>query len=335
VLEETVQESNLPTQQSEVEDEKFFEFEPEDTLDTKADLEAALEELLSGQEIQEDRPRQKSFFPTSVPGEFNQSLMAQVLDNKSAEDRAKILQIAYQSGVEKDDPLFAVMLALGDLEQLIDAKPSEIDQLFDDWKQRWQKELTAAEAAFEAETNRIRTLIRTTEEMYKAQSQAALDVQSQSISNTVESLVRKAALDKVSWDMYALIRAGFILLGTLGAGVVLGLGIPLFAKPPELDPTGSRQLTLEQAEAMNWGLSEAGRFARSHPELIQWARSHEGKYARQFMQWNQTLLSGGRKRVCEKDVERLGVTLTLEGRVAKSGFCTLWTRSPESREFVK
>ena len=111
--------------------------------------------------------------------------------------------------------------------------------------------------------------------------------------------------------------------------------IPRFWKA-ELDPIGARQLTLEQAKALEWGMSDVGKSARKNPELIQWVTSSQGKYAKEFIDWNQVLLTKqGGKLLCEKDAEKLGVVLRLSGREAKTGFCTLWVRSPEKRQYLE
>ncbi len=308
------------------EEETEGEFEQE--------LEVALEAALSESETEDTQA--KSFFPTASSSEqLNQSLIAQVLAGKDSADRAQVLRVAYQAGVEKDDPLFAVLLATGQLEQLLFKKPDEIEELFQKWKKQWQSDLKEAGAILESEREQFRLFLNEVNDTLSLKSKAALDVQKRNISNTVSHLVRQAAFEKVAHDAYALIGAGLVLLGAVGIGVALGLAMPKLAKAPELDPAGPRQLTLEEASALDWGLSEAGKFARSHPELIQWTRSKEGRYARQFMQWNQTLLSGSGLRVCEREVSQLGVTLRLEGREAKSGFCTLWTLPPEKRSFVQ
>ena len=85
------------------------------------------------------------------------------------------------------------------------------------------------------------------------------------------------------------------------------------------DPTGPRQLTLEQAKALDW------------------ATSAEGQFSRKLMHWNQDLLSRDRngQLVCANEVNRLGVTLEmLPNRKATAGFCTLWVQPPNQREFV-
>ncbi|MGK7872523.1 MAG: DUF6753 family protein [Xenococcaceae cyanobacterium] len=283
----------------------------------------------------------KSFFPSTPENErVNQSLINEVLKGKDANYRSHVLRVAYEAEIEKNDPLFAVLLATGQLELLLDKKPAEIEQCFQKWRSLWQSDLQDAQAIFSQELEQVRSLTDNWEEESKAflerQGKAAVNIQQRCIAKSVQDLVRGAAFEKVAHDANALVCAGLVLLGAIGIGVVLGLAIPKFAKAPELDPTGPRQLSLEEAKALDWGLSKAGQFARANPELIQWARSREGQFARKFMQWNQTLLSGKKgQRVCEREHKRLGVTLTLEGKAAKSGVCTLWVKPPHEREFVE
>ena len=237
----------------------------------------------------------------------NQSLLNRVLADKDAQAKAAILRTAYQAQLGKDDPLFVILLATGQLEWLLEEQPEQIKQLFQEWL-----------AIFEQEREQIRLLLDDTEKVLQLKSKAALDVQKRNISKTVTELVRSAALEKVAHDAQALICAGLILLGAIGIGAILGFGVTkyAFSSEVELDPTGARQLTLQQATALNWEMSE------------------QGQYARQLMEWNQTLLSKrGRSRLCEQEVKQLGITLELEGRRARSGYCLLWTKPLAQREF--
>ena len=280
--------------------------------------------------------RPHNFFPGAVSSwQKNESLMSQVLEGKTPKDRAKILEVIYAAEIEKDDPLFAVLLATGQLENLLNKQPTELKQIFRDWKQSWAKELKHSQNILEQEREQIRLLIDEVAENVKEQGQAALNVHKRNISKSVSDLVRKAAFEKLALNVNALIFAGLFLLGAVGIGFVLGLSVHSAAKKPTLAPGEPRQLTLEEASAMDWGMTEAGQFARSNPELIKWLRSSEGQYARQLMSWNQTLLSGKGKKLCEKDVLELGVTFKLEGRLSKNGFCLLWVRPPEQRKFVE
>lgn len=315
-------------------------FEPQDqppgttepvTLDPE--LAADLEDFLAGSETSlESAATARSAFPTSASSRrLNESLLAQVLRGRSLEDQSKILRHAYRAGVEKNDPLFSVLLSTGEIENLLVEQPEQIRQEFDDCTQEFRGQLQQATALFTAERNRLRALLRDSQRTFEQQSQAALDVQNQNISDSVTHLVRKAAFNKVAHDAWALVCAGSVLLGAVAVGVGLGLAVPKFIPKP-LDPTGPRQLSLEEAQALEWGMSEAGRWAQQHPDQLQWLRSEQGRYAQQLMQWNQALLSN---EICQRDIEELGVTLQLEGRLAKSGFCTLWVEPPHKRQFVR
>ncbi len=97
-----------------------------------------------------------------------------------------------------------------------------------------------------------------------------------------------------------------------------------------------KRLTLEEAKALEWAMSDVGKSARKNPELVQWVTSSQGQYAKELMEWNQVLLTKqGGKLLCEKDAQKLGVVLRLEGRETKTGFCTLWVRSPERRKYLE
>ena len=107
------------------------------------------------------------------------------------------------------------------------------------------------------------------------------------------------------------------LLGLVGSGVALVVlgGLALFgiqSFKPEYRVETPRPLTVDEAA------------------LLSWAQSPEGQQARELMRWNSGLLDD---RSCEQEVESLGVTLELQGKPARSGFCTLWVVPPEDRLF--
>ena len=107
------------------------------------------------------------------------------------------------------------------------------------------------------------------------------------------------------------------LLGLAGSGVALVVlgGLALFgiqSFKPEYRVETPRPLTVDEAA------------------LLSWAQSPEGQQARELMRWNSGLLDD---RSCEQEVESLGVTLELQGKSARSGFCTLWVVPPEDRLF--
>jgi hypothetical protein len=202
------------------------------------------------------------------------------------------------------------LIATGQLEVLLHKKPEELKEFFASCRQGVQEDIETGKAFI---SQSIDEAIRGLD----AQAAAAVKVQQRSISSAASTLVKQAALEKISYDIYALIKGGLVTLAAVGVGMILGLAIPSFQAQPELDPSGPRQLTLQEAIALDWALSK------------------EGQYAREFMKWNQTLLGGKNQRVCESEVSRLGVTLTLEGREAVDGFCTLWVEPPENRQYVE
>ncbi|MCU0542639.1 MAG: hypothetical protein MUE44_10655 [Oscillatoriaceae cyanobacterium Prado104] len=318
------------------------DFEEETEENIRSDVEEIDSEWLNqldDEEFSDNNRRIKSFFPSNSVRQLNESLIARVLKGKSHEYRSQVMRIAYQAEVEKNDPLFAVLLATGQLELLLEKKPQEIDQFFKNWASKWQSDLKDSHAIISQELEQVRLLTENWEkesrEFLERQGKAAVNVQQRNISNSVRTLVRQAALEKVAHDIWAVIFGSGAVLGAIAIGVFVGLAIPKFAVSPALDPKGPRQLTLEEAVALEWGLSKEGKFAVKNADTIRWAMSDEGKYARQFMSWNQALLSlKGGKRLCETEVNRLGVTLTVEGKAAQKGFCTLWIRSPQEREFV-
>lgn len=290
---------------------------------------------------------QKTFFgsdfPTALSTEAkNRAFLAQVLQDKTEQEREIIMRIAMQTDIRGDDPLFIILLATGQLELLLHKKPAEIEALFGDWYEKWSREwrkrLKYSNALFREHAKSLRNYIQETQDALEASSQAALDAHGYKIADAANKLVKRAALTKVSHDAVAITKAALYVFLATSIGVALGLAIPLFWKPPQpqLDPAGARQLTLEEAKALSWAMSDVGKSAQKHPDLVQWATSQQGQYARELMQWNQVLLSKrGSKFLCEKDAEKLGLTLRLEGRETKSGFCTLWVRSPRERRYLE
>ncbi|MBE9228558.1 hypothetical protein IQ264_24385 [Phormidium sp. LEGE 05292] len=280
--------------------------------------------------------------PLSAPPMYErdtESLISQVLKGKDPEFRAHVINTAYRYGLDKNDPLLIILLATGQLELLLEQKPDEIDNFFKQWQSKWQLDLKDSQAIISQELEQVQQFVdnwaQSSRELLERQSKAAITVQSRNISNSVKTLVRQAALEKVAHDIWSVIFGSGVVFSAIAIGIFVGLAIPRFTPSPELDPTGLRQLTLKEAAALEWGLSNEGQFAQKNADTIRWAMSNEGKYARQFMSWNQALLSEKNgKKLCETEVNRLGVTLTVEGKPSKGGFCTLWTRSPQERQFV-
>jgi ElaB/YqjD/DUF883 family membrane-anchored ribosome-binding protein len=137
---------------------------------------------------------------------------------------------------------------------------------------------------------------------------AAVKGQQKAIARAAEKLVQKVAIEQFVKSINAMsigIGAGIVLL-SLGAGFFLG------------NVWAIARLELDEANA------------------LQWTTSEEGKFAQDLMKWNADLLrrSGG-KLPCETEAAQLGVTLEVEGRKAKRGFCTLWVAPATQRGLEK
>jgi hypothetical protein len=209
--------------------------------------------------------------------------------------KARVWEIVVQTGIDPDDPAFLMLVATGRLEVLLEDSPQEMETMFDQWQTQLYDRLQTYE-------------------------KVAIKGHQKAIAQTVAALIRRTEFERAIHSVPSLIAAGLLLMTTAGLGGFLGIvGLSWYQASRPLDPTGLRQLTLKQAEA------------------LEWATSTEGEFARSLMSWNQDLLSRDRngQLVCANEVKRLGVTLEmLPNRKATAGFCTLWVQPPNQREFA-
>jgi hypothetical protein len=316
-------------------------------IETLAELaEDGREDFLSD-EIAINNPNERTFYgsdyPTARSSEAkNRAFMAQALKDLSDAEREIVLRTAMETDIKGDDPLFIFLIATGKIELLLHQKPAEIaahfDKQYQEWQKDWQKRLKYSHALFKEHSKTLQSFIKQTQETLEIASEAALEAHSDKITDAANIVIKRAAFTKISHDAIALTKAAFYIFLSISIGTALGLAIPLIWKTPqpELDPKGLRQLTLEEAKALEWAMSEVGKSARSHPELVQWVTSSQGQYAKELMEWNQVLFTRhGGSFLCEKDAKKLGVVLRLEGRETKTGFCTLWVRSPSERRYLE
>ena len=198
--------------------------------------------------------------------------------------KARVWEIVVQTGLDPDDPAFLMMIATGRLQVLLEDSPQEMETMFD----QWQK--------------------------------AAVKGQQKAIAHAVTTLIKHTEFERAIHSVPSLIVAGILLLITATVGGLLGIGAMLWYQSSNLDPTGSRQLTQQEANALGW------------------TTTNEGKFARNFMEWNRDLLSrdSAGQLTCTKEVKRLGVTLEMgaSSKKAVSGFCTLWVQPLNQRKFV-
>jgi hypothetical protein len=216
----------------------------------------------------------------------NKTLLDLALEGKSERFKRQVLELVVKTGTDPEDPLFLMLVSTGRLEVMLQETPAELNALFQQWTGQIQQNLIDYQ-------------------------KTAVAQQKKAIAESTLSLIRQAETAQRSRFLGSVVPAMGFLLGAVGLGVIIGLAVPPWLQGG-LDPTGKRQLTLEQAETLRWALSS------------------EGKFARKLMQWNSGQLTN---KYCTKEVGRLGVTLTVEGRPATYGFCTIWIEPPENRKF--
>lgn len=215
------------------------------------------------------------------------SVLEQLLGKVEPDAEAKILRIVDAFGMGKDDPIFLLLLANSSVQVLLEQAPNQLQHTF--------------EFANQKALDRI--------ESYEQAARRGVERQ---VSEAVNTLIQKAGASKAQVTAKSLVAAGAIALGLLWVGLIGGWGYSQWRQSKTvLDPSGPRQLTLDEAEALKWALSE------------------EGRYAESLMGWNEDLLGGD----CQQQVQDLGVTIQMGTQKASSGFCLVWTHPPDEREF--
>ncbi|NEQ29546.1 MAG: hypothetical protein F6K04_00885 [Leptolyngbya sp. SIO4C5] len=210
-----------------------------------------------------------------------------LLEGVEADTQAKILRITNTFPLDKSDPLFLLLLANSSVQALMEETPQQLQHTIE----------IACQQALDRVDN------------YEKAAKRGIERQ---IAEAAKELIQKAGASKAQITIKSLIAAGAIAFGLLGLGVLGGWGYSQWRQSQvEMAPGGPRQLTLAEAEALDWAISA------------------EGQLARNIVTWNEDLLGGE----CQQQVQELGITIQIGSRQAKSGFCLLWTQPPAQREF--
>lgn len=229
------------------------------------------------------------------------SLLSLALEEQDEAFKNKVYEIVIQTGIDVDDPAFLMMIASGRLEKLLEESPKELSALFDQWSDLVHSQLADYQKGLEH------------------YEQAAVKGQQKAIARAVSDLIRKTAVEKFlhSFNAVSIGLGAVVILVAAGMGGLLGAGWATWQQAQvDYSPAQPRRLTLEEANALQWAMSE------------------DGKFARQLLEWNQDLLSrSGSSRLCEQETAQLGVTRIVGSKAAKNGFCTLWVVPPAQRQF--
>lgn len=218
------------------------------------------------------------------------SLLEEIV-NKQGEPEAKavIRALAQATGLSENDPLFLLLIGLSPIGITLEKSPNIIKQTFLQCHNQLKREL----------------------QDYEKMATQSIEYE---VSKSVSALLAKTEVTKAQITLGSFLSAGLIALCLVASGLLGGFGI--FQKQvakQRLDPSGAVQLTLEEANAMDWAMSP------------------DGQYAKTLLSWNEDLLAGQ----CQQQVSELGVTIRVGTRKAKSGFCLVWTEPPEQRKYVE
>lgn len=286
--------------------------------------------MTSGRESQgEDNPQLKS-------------LLDQLLKGKSATFKAKVRDLVLRQGWDVNDPSFAILIATGKLEVLLEQFPAEFEGLFERYRgeqreaevgmEQLREELQAVIKGMEAlgdrwvvgvaaQVQELRELMELSQDQLRASVQKSLNLaQREREALRLElrqewELAQKLNLRAVAGlqqrYLQGLLKWGVLAaLGVMGLGMVVGWTGHRLALGA-LDPAGPRQLSLRQ-----W-------------QLLEWAVSREGQLARNLLQWNQGHLQ---ECIAGRVVGGSQLMLSFQDQPVFYGNCVLWVVPPEKRE---
>lgn len=213
------------------------------------------------------------------------TLLDQALQGKPPEFQKKVLQWVVKSGVRETDELFIIMIAVGQLQSLLEDSPRELGKLFESWSERL--------LGIVDETKRLAC--------------RGIEVE---VAGMANRLIKRSEIEQSRRFWSSVVPASGLLTICIGFGVLLGMTVPIWLEGGYA--TGSRKLTVKEAFA------------------LQWAMSQEGQLAQNIMKWNSGRLS---KLECLSEAGKLKVALKLEGKDSTWGACLLWIVPPNQRKF--
>lgn len=154
--------------------------------------------------------------------------------------RERILRIVNATGVRPHDPVFLLMMGVGQVQALLETAPNDLRQTFEQAHQDILGKLDGYE-------------------------QAARRGVEQQVAQMAQEAIAKAGQSKLKLSVLALAGGGAIALCLLSLGIFLGLGYS--RTTTRYAPGGPVQLTLEEAEALKWAQSQEGQYAR---KIMNW-----------------------------------------------------------------
>jgi hypothetical protein len=213
----------------------------------------------------------------------SETLLQQLLKTHDADVQSRVLQVVKATGISENDPIFLLLVATSTVQVLIQEAPDHLKQTYEFFHQQMMADIKGYEKA------------------------AARGIEAR-LADAVQEVIRKAkaAEKEPHWKVFGI--TGLMTLMVLFTGVVAGYSMSAAGR---VTFRQQGNLSLEEAQALDWALSP------------------EGQYARQLLLWNDSLMGGQ----CQAQVQHLNIRLQYGSLTARNGFCFLWVQPPEKREF--
>ncbi|WP_013325713.1 DUF6753 family protein [Gloeothece verrucosa] len=168
------------------------------------------------------------------------SLLVQVLDDKDTIFRAKVLNLVVKHGLNANDPLFLVLIAVGSLQVMLEEAPAALELTIEDMRKHQQK--TSVDAV--ASTQKL-------------------------IAASVKELIGKTEALQLKRPSKVLIPGLALFAAVFGFGFISGIGATVSVN--QLASSGVKIATLDEAITLAWAQSKDGKFAR---QLYEWNKAY-------------------------------------------------------------
>jgi len=207
------------------------------------------------------------------------TLLSELLEDKDDEFKAKILNLVTLHGVSKDDPLFHFLITCDYLQVLLEEAPISLEQQFENQKQLLNHASDVAVKKAISENNKT-------------------------IRDSVKQIIKKTDNIQMQKPLF-LLNGALLFFAIFCIGCASGIAMTLGLR--QLESSGLKVATKEEALDLAWAQSEEGRFARN------------------LYEWNRAYIQSGN---CENDLRSQGVSLQLGGNTIKEGICALFIKPP-------
>jgi hypothetical protein len=226
------------------------------------------------------------------------SLLDQCLAGKSDVFKSKVINIMLRSRIKANDPIFLLLLAVGELEFILVDTPLTIQG----YLSQFGEELGDLFAAY----------FGGDEATAKYRFETSIQESKTAIAEAAQELIKISKEEQFYDSFEAIIKSLAPALGIL----VLAIGFGAVG-------------TIWVQNLFGRSLIPAGKLTAEQYEILKWAETDEGKLAKNIMDWNQGYVG----KTCKEDAIAMNVGLNSNGRKVKSGFCVLFVEPPDKRKY--